>query len=95
MTDGYPPKLSWNIEGWNAYTLQYEGLVVGRAWEPKENDRRRKPRGAWRAGNEELGIPDSGVQGASSVEAAKTACHFWVIQKGNLPPGPSPAASSL
>lgn len=40
---------------------------------------------AWSAGHPELGVPESGVQSARSIDGAKTACHFWVFSKGRLP----------
>jgi hypothetical protein len=87
----YPPALIWRFPERGVHVLLYEGKEVGRAWVPMRLDRGRKPRGAWSAGNEELGIPDSGVQEADSLEDARVSCHVWVIRKGKLPPGPAPA----
>src|SRR3954470_7812879 len=92
----YPPLLTWKkAEYGGTHTLMYEGKIVGRAWVPMREDRRRKPVGAWDAGNEELGVPDSGVNEAANLEEAKTACQFWVTIKGKLPPGPGPEPSNL
>jgi len=67
------------MDGWGTEALLYEGVVVGRAWESVGKDP------AWSAGHPELGVPESGVQSARSIDGAKTACHFWVLSKGRLP----------
>jgi hypothetical protein len=86
MQPGYPPTLVWRYDTWGHEILAHEGADVGKAWKPAPGG---SP-AAWSAGNKELGIPESGVQASSSIEAAKSNCWWWVINNSNLPPGQAP-----
>lgn len=82
-------ELTWDLAEYGADTLLFRGAVVGRAftfvWSQKGKGKA-KANAAWRAVNEELGIPDSGPQSARNREDARTACEAWVMSKGEPPP---------
>jgi hypothetical protein len=76
--DDMPRGLEWISEG-GRDVLKYGDATVGQVWKPKG-----KEAAAWKAGNADLGVPESGLQGASSLSNAQTACSTWVTHKSSL-----------
>lgn len=92
-----PPQLTWRIDDRGTSFLMYKGVEIGSVRELKPMGRR-TAHAAWQAGCEDLGVPDSGVHEAGSLESAKRACHFWVtwiegLRADPLPARPEPGSS--
>ena len=68
--------LGWTYSDSGRRILVYLDREVGSVWEPKG-----KAQAAWKAGHQELGVPETGPKEEASLDEAESACQLWVMTK--------------